>query len=971
MRGLVVFLSLLGISAAFQCNLTGRKFDIEFPDVNAEGVESYELSVEYTEGTQTDYYTEYYDIILGQGRVDSHQAGKSFSYVYRTQSWEAWEITKDTCELKNITEKAKFAHDDMTDWRYDPEGQPLRRTIGPSAMFKKAYDVWISEDKNTTMAYMGVQKGKVRGLDAHWWRRCSDDNIYVDYYFTADKDESPFGLKGLKRLPLRVVMGEKQQYEIMSFQPYVSLNKKPFQLPKGIGCKRGYVEDAPELPSFQGKNLEFHAEVIYRTINRKDGEPTQYWSYYSTLYMALDLQSSHVAYTYSPWSKTKEKEDPEAAAPTYYVYDAKHGYLYKTPLDTAKCEIDRLRSFIPEYKLPNDAGGISLTDPSILFPNNEFTFISEGESRGLRVNVFEEIVENYLLNRNGTYEPIPKAIITHSYLQDDVMERDTVSVKNSLAQVQLRFYGRNDMLETLTFNFFGFTTELRNRRNTFNIKRCFKNEDDYVWATIGFNADPDTIRKVINDVPSIQSNILNAITARSELNPVRIPVIEVDVRDGIFVSLLILGKPPVMLDYKDPVKDKTITKATEVDGVEDLETCATRCLETEDNCWGFSLCGAVCYYGTTDNKDNIGDKTGCNYFERYDLEKFIPSKELLVENLRRQIQQHQGFSLDLKDKDDKIIQIDASSIEVTYPGEDDRIFARLGNTLNPRMRVMMAGYKLNTAGSTTIQNMGKLRYDECQRVCLDFKECETASYCVTDSSCILSTKYEDEIKPGDIAVDNMCNLITRKYADHFERSPGNVLTTTAEEILDLDTAEKCARACLKQTKFKCLSFDHCPADDKQGCSLHTVHYPNAKTREAKTRKSTNCGHYFRKFSTEFKKSLETRTTGSQLISLANLTLEECSKNCIEYGKGSCFGFDFCQGSTMLETTCTILDRDPAGLKTTYSPVCNNYLRTGEQFASRPYSNSYAGGIGFLCFLVGGIVGVLIVFGIAYFRVNRR
>lgn len=44
------------------------------------------------------------------------------------------------------------------------------------------------------------------------------------------------------------------------------------------------------------------------------------------------------------------------------------------------------------------------------------------------------------------------------------------------------------MNETLTFNFYGFSTELRNRRAIFNIKRCFKNDDDYVWATIGFNA---------------------------------------------------------------------------------------------------------------------------------------------------------------------------------------------------------------------------------------------------------------------------------------------------------------------------------------------------------------------------------------------------------------------------------------------------------------------------------------------------
>lgn len=76
------------------------------------------------------------------------------------------------------------------------------------------------------------------------------------------------------------------------------------------------------------------------------------------------------------------------------------------------------------------------------------------------------------------------------------------------------------------------------------------------------------------------------------------------------------------------------------------------------------------------------------------------------------------------------------------------------------MLVLKAGYKLKPVSGSPIKHMGKLRYDECQRVCLDFKECETASYCITDSSCVLSTKYGDEIQKEDMQEDNMCNLIT-------------------------------------------------------------------------------------------------------------------------------------------------------------------------------------------------------------------
>lgn len=50
---------------------------------------------------------------------------------------------------------------------------------------------------------------------------------------------------------------------------------------------------------------------------------------------------------------------------------------------------------------------------------------------------------------------------------------------------------------------------------------------NYSFNTISVCLDKEKIQKVINDIPSIQSNILNAITLRSELNAVRIPIIEV------------------------------------------------------------------------------------------------------------------------------------------------------------------------------------------------------------------------------------------------------------------------------------------------------------------------------------------------------------------------------------------------------------------------------------------------------------
>ncbi|XP_035228566.1 uncharacterized protein LOC118200718 [Stegodyphus dumicola] len=381
------------------------------------------------------------------------------------------------------------------------------------------------------------------------------------------------------------------------------------------------------------------------------------------------------------------------------------------------------------------------------------------------------------------------------------------------------------------------------------------------------------------------------------------------------------------------------------------------------------MCGAVCTYGTGSSA-TVSARKGCKLYRRYDNTTFIPSMELLVDNIKNLVEEHL-LKLMLKGKDDKMIQVEVSSFEVTYPGEDDSMFYRIGNELNPRMRVLKAGAKLKAGSGNVVKNLGKLRYDECQRVCLDFKDCETVSYCLKTSECIVSKKYGEDIKSGDMEDDTFCNLLTRKYADNFDRSPGIVLSLTAKKEIKASTLEECARACITETGFKCLSFDHCPQGDDKNCRLHTVHYPNPKTRESVQEKKPICGHYTRKFSTEFKKNPEKRYVGAKLPPLSNVTLEECAKSCVDYGKGACYGFDFCQDRTILATTCTLLDSDPSRMKSSYNPVCTNFLRTEAQYAPRPYTTGYAGGIAFLCLLVGIIVGCVCVFGIAYMRVNRR
>ncbi|KAF8764763.1 hypothetical protein HNY73_022809 [Argiope bruennichi] len=886
-----------------------------------------------------------------RGRVEAHQAGKLITYIYNPPTYEAWDIIGWNCTMKFLNETPEMFKDAPDDWLYTTD-KDEQITVGPSAMLKTAYDEWYKtvNSSKPKVFYMGEYESTVRGIKAIYWRRCDGEGLtYVDYVFTAEKYENPYGLKDFKTLPLRIIFGgirdsrvdefSKQEYDIVQFQPFISEGLTPFDLPRGRGCRRRVFsddDDIPKIPDFSKGNLQFKAEVIYQTVDF-NGDPNEFVTYYNTLTMALDVGSQLLAFHYSPWDKTAPKNRPDVLSPVHSIFDMLHVWFqncqagaYRQQSVSYKCMLGPIyteRSFFPDFRVPRDLGGISLTDPQVLFPNDEFSFLSEGTNRGLRVNVFEGVFNDYQLKRGDEYISIPKAVVTHSYLTDHEVERNMNSVKNALTQVQMFFLGRlkERAMEVITMNFYGFSTEIYNRRQVFNVKRCYKNDNDYVWITLSFNADEAQLKRIKNDVPSIQSNVLNSITSGSELNAARIPIIEVDFSDALYVTLQVLGKPPVLLDFVlPPQQGKKITGTSEQEGISDEDSCATKCLESEGACWGFSMCGAVCTFGA-DSSAKIEDTTeDCKLYIR-DNGTFIPSTDLMLQNLRRQV--HDGMlKLVLKDKDDKIIQITASSIEVTDPGEDDRLFELVGNVLNPRMKVVKVGYKLkNTAGST-VKNMGRLRYDECQRICLDYRDCETVSYCLKGAECILSKNYGADLSESDMEKNDMCNLITRKYAEtssHPEKGTNVFLSTTVQ-----------------LRRRRPVSFTRCIIRTRN-------------KREKISRKSASCGHYVRKFSTEFKKNPEKRTVGSKLPPLTNLTLEECARECIEYGKGTCFGYDFCQGNTILATSCILLDSDPNKMQLAPSPICSNYFRNEiVSGPERPYTNSYAGGIGFLCFLIG-------------------
>ncbi|PRD26365.1 UNVERIFIED_CONTAM: hypothetical protein NCL1_38316 [Trichonephila clavipes] len=132
------------------------------------------------------------------------------------------------------------------------------------------------------------------------------------------------------------------------------------RLPVGLGCKRGDLakENAPEIPDLKISNYMFSAEVIYRKIDRS-GDDVQLYSYYSTLYMAMDLFSNHLAYRSTAWKKSSTTtEEPDVEFPQNIVFDMKHGkliavFFYKNIFKRSHELNANLRPFSYEYEQPN------------------------------------------------------------------------------------------------------------------------------------------------------------------------------------------------------------------------------------------------------------------------------------------------------------------------------------------------------------------------------------------------------------------------------------------------------------------------------------------------------------------------------------------------------------------------------------------------------------------------------------------
>jgi hypothetical protein len=236
---------------------------------------------------------------------------------------------------------------------------------------------------------------------------------------------------------------------------------------------------------------------------------------------------------------------------------------------------------------------------------------------------------------------------------------------------------------------------------------------------------------------------------------------------------------------------------------------------------------------------------------------------------------------------------------------------------------------------------------------------------------------DDKVDAGS----GFCTILHKTYLKNFDTLPTFSLDSKAIKAVQVMDEEDCAKKCLEEKSVSCRSFDFClsldaTTDSKGNCLMHEFHIAaNAnQKRKEKTKgtdlkfntNDTQCFHYARKFSVDFKKSTKQKWTDkvSSTVSLSDLSLESCAHHCAELAGKDCNAFEFCDKIDLRKKqvrTCRISKSRTTVGQMEKADDCGVYVKEAqveeESFMSKKYSSGLVGWMAFLFILIGSGVGV--------------
>ncbi|CAL1262177.1 unnamed protein product [Larinioides sclopetarius] len=861
-----------------------------FPHIADLEIEFYETTVTLTDEDQqvTALVKEYYDSTGPRGKLEILENGDKRSIYYNNDTNQILELTTTTCKAWAIDESIYLYQPVFYGWL---NKDPL--IIGPSAL------LWYAQTRRNDIKTLGTTIIRDISCDTYSLDiNTRTDNVTVIYHFSAKTWTTPYALKDVKAVPIRIeVRGVTRKNsrddrwqpkniftDFSYFRPTIS-DWLVLQPPMGIGCPlRKSSRTIPKIP----KVFKYTAEV-YDSVKAKKNPTT-------------DIETQIV--WYDKVRNMARLDKFNALRTRSEFYDFNTGVTYSN-LDDSTCTIEPLRNSIFEGYDGELIG--HLKEPGeVLNLDGRFYYMGERTIRGIKADSFESIQRGVTFMKQS----LRKLVVTVFFSEDYY----TIAVNGEIeSQIPIYYIitgWNNDtnILFQLHYNIFAFDDMIYpDMYKTFDLTRCFPTMEEKSYFMLILNVPPPIAAEMEEADDMVTLELKWLIAKVAQVSDMRIPLLTADYKSqGVYVTGLMLERPPALAQFFLEYTGETKTRDKDVKVVMEAkskEQCAFACVdENSFTCKGFYFCNEACFIKSegiltpSEDDDNIEEFGVCETWLR--AETRSNNKEHYLFDAMSRLEAtvvNDGLSYYFKVNDTYGENLDIADIII-----GDGPFTGNENQEKPYTTVIKFS-KLRAGDETTVSLHEVDNLNDCYKACKNSDDinCASFSYCPDSDNkqCMISSVLVVNRKnnPEDTDDDKNCYVYSLKYLDFYDAYPGRVSMISGEDLREKTTSvEDCARFCREEKKFICRGFEYCRTE--KTCVLHSKHVMDlGKGEFIESKKKSTCTHYAAKFAADY------YDMGYTLIKddsdkRSEITLEECARVCSEERKDNCKSFNYCPAS---------------------------------------------------------------------------
>ncbi|KAL3870120.1 hypothetical protein ACJMK2_042731 [Sinanodonta woodiana] len=485
---------------------------------------------------------------------------------------------------------------------------------------------------------------------------------------------------------------------------------------------------------------------------------------------------------------------------------------------------------------------------------------------------------------------------------------------------------------TLTYNFFDFNEQHPDLSN-FNVLPCFTGDQQKMFLITFQGSYHPTLDGRLR---IFQKNVRLTLAAFLSVSPLRFQNAQITFKGNeIYYTATMLEQAPVILDYiKSSNKVGIYTVDKNYYSISNPMDCASRCrTETSFQCHSFDYCPAVqiCQLSRmlTPDGSQLNANESCDHYsqavnnqnnvEITVSQAFIALRDLVYKNLLN-------------------VSIQTGSTLIVFPATSfasNMLPKDVNQTIGNMNLLHFTANRHNTNYATSDAQTQGGSVDQCAAQCINQSSfnCRGFSYCYDTGICQLSKIHPDQNPPFLPTQINQCDVYGRNYLDSYVPSPGMIpITMHDTAVTNVPDVNSCARQCTSYNAYTCKSFDYCPGT--MNCYLRKSRALSVSPVSLSA--SGQCSHYKRNYLSDFTLSSTAQpiTVGQNLL-FANVTVEDCSKLCVDNSGSDCKSFAFC-GAT---SSCRILSSQTVSNSAgTTQPLqgCDLYKRQDFQSSSSPF-----------------------------------